>query len=276
MDYTDDENIGLKVLLGELDAEPMRMVSQSMPEYLEVSVGRLFITWSRKVDRDIAAGLGAPLPCRDLGRFEDWMQRWVLKTDVFLRQYQYELVEIIDWLLLAGAARHSWLENVDERNRPRKLMKCHSVQMLYNESVKCLRGRQPRRRSSIDLTEADERHLADIGAGYAVVELLTADALDVESARMRHCIGQGNYDAKLGTPGFRFFSIRDSSGQPRATVEATPKLVSGQFVSVIRQLRGPRNMLPEPHVVELFTAALDDILTDVTPMAAQARRPSFG
>jgi hypothetical protein len=276
MKYTDDEKIGLKVLLRELDAEPMRMVNRTVPELISESVGRLFVKWSRQVDRDIAAGLAAPLPCRDLGRFEDVMQRWLLKTDAFLGQYQYELVEIIDWLLLAGAEHHVWLLRVDDRGRPLKLMKCGTVEALYNESQKAMRGRHSPRKTSKDLTRADERHIADIGAGYTVVELLTPDALDVESARMRHCIGHGAYDANLGHPGFHFYSIRDSAGQPCATVATSPRLVDDVPTVVVRQFQGPKNSVPEPHLVELFNSALDDILPDEMPTSAPAPARSVG
>jgi hypothetical protein len=263
------------LLLDELDAEPMRMVHPWMPGYLEVSVGRLFIEWSRQVDRDIAAGLPGPAPSRHMPAVIQKYSRWYIKVDAYLGQYQYELVEIVDWLLLAGGARHPWLENVDEKNRPKKLMKCRTVQALYDESVKCMRGRQSARKSAKDLTDADERHVVDLGAGYTVVELLTPDALDVESTRMRHCIGHGAYDGKLGHPGFHFFSIRDR-GQPSATVELTPKLVDGEFRSVVRQFQGPRNAAPEPFLVELFNAALDDIVTAEMPASAPAPTRSVG
>ncbi len=276
MEYSDEERIGLRLLLDELDAEPMRMVHPWMPEYLEVSVGRLFIDWSRQVDRDIAAGLPGPAPSRHMPDVIKKYSRWYIKADAFLGQYQYELVEVIDWLLLAAGARHQWLENVDEQNRPKKLMKCRTVQALYNESQKCMRGRQSQCKSAKDLNDADERQVADLGAGYTVVELQTPHALDVESTRMRHCIGHGNYDGRLGHPGFHYFSVRDAEGQPCATVELTPKLVDGEFRSVIRQFQGPRNAAPEPFLVDMFNSVLDDILPDEMPSTTSAARPSLG
>lgn len=276
MEYTDGERLGLRLLLAELDAEPMRLVNPWMPEYLEVSVGRLFIDWSRQVDRDIAAGLPGPAPSRHLPPAIQKYSRWHIRVDAFLGQYQYELVEILDWLLLAGGARHQWLENVDENNRPKKLMKCRTVQALYDESQKCMRGRQSPKKSAKDLTDADERHVVDLGAGYTVVELLTPEALDAESTRMRHCIGHGNYDAKLSHPGFYYFSIRDADGQPCVTVELAPKLVDGEFRSVVRQFQGPRNAAPEPHIVELFNNALDDILPAEMPSIAPSPARSVG
>lgn len=275
-EYTDEERNGLRLLLDELDAEPMRMVHPWMPEYLEVSVGRLFVDWSRQVDRDIAAGLTGPSPSRHMPAVIRKYSRWYVKVDAYLGQYQYELVEIVDWLLLAGGARHPWLENVDEKNRPKKLMKCRTVQALYDESQKCMRGRQSPKKSAKHLTEADERHVVDLGAGYTVVELLTPDALDVESTRMRHCIGHGNYDRKLGHPGFHFFSVRDAEGQPCATVELTPKLVDGVPTSVVRQFQGQRNAAPEPHLVEMFNAVLDDIVPDEMPTTKPAPTRSVG
>ncbi|MQV12227.1 hypothetical protein GHL01_00510 [Sinorhizobium meliloti] len=276
MDFTDDERIGQKVLLAELDAEPMRMVNPWMPEYINVSIGRLFISWSRQLDRDIAAGARPPLPSRDLGRFEDIMQKWIARADAFLGEYQYELVEVLDWLLLAGAERHPWLYNVDERNRPRKLMKCRTVDALYNESVKCMRGRQPQRKTEHDLSDTDERYVADLGLGYAVFELLSPDALDVEGSRMRHCVGNGTYDSKLGTPGYGLYSIRDAHGTPHATVELVPKFDDGEVTTVVRQFLGPRNGAPAPHLVELFHAVREDLSWHDTPAALPAPTPRVG
>lgn len=276
VDYTDDERIGIKILLNELDAEPMRMVHQVIPELISESIGRHFIKWARQIDRDVEAGADAPPPSRDMRSFDATHRRWTIFADQFLGTYQYELVEVIDWLLLAGAEHHAWLARVDDKGRPLKLMKCGTVEALYNESVKSMRGRHPQHKTKRDLSADDERFVADLGAGYSVVEMLSPAALDVESFRMRHCIGNGSYDRKLHHPGFYFFSVRDASGQPCATVELTPKLIDGQFTSVIRQFQGPRNTAPEPFLVDLFMSAVDDIMTYGVPVATSAPRPSVG
>ncbi|ARQ56899.1 hypothetical protein Kim5_CH00791 [Rhizobium sp. Kim5] len=277
MEYTDDEQIGQKVLLQELDAEPMRMINPWMPEYINVSIGRLFISWSRQLDRDIAAGAEPPLPSRDLGRFEDVMQRWITKTDAFLGTHQYELVEVLDWLLLAGAERHPWLYNVDDRNRPKKLVKCQTIEALFEESQKCMR-RHPKgkRKTEIDLGIGDEQFVMELGAGYTLVQLLSPDALDVESARMKHCIGNGVYDGKLDIPGHCFFSVRDRNGQPHATVEIAPKDIDGVAQGVVRQIQGPRNTTVVPAILDLLTPALDDILCHDTPAVLPAPAPPVG
>jgi hypothetical protein len=275
IDFNDFEAIALKHLHTELDTEPMTMVHPRLPAFIECSLGRMYVAHCRQVTADVASGARPPL-LHDRGRFEDIMQASVAMMSDYIGTYHYELVEILDWLLLAGAENHPWLDNVDNNGLPKKLMKCQSVEALYNESVKCMRGRQPQRKSERDLTTDDERHVADLGAGYTVVELLSPEALDVESTRMRHCIGNGSYDRKLSHPGFYYFSIRDENGCPQATVELTPKLIDNQFTSVIRQFQGSRNTAPEPFLVEMFNTVVDDIMTYGVPVATSAPQPPVG
>ncbi|MGJ7040920.1 hypothetical protein J2Y63_004188 [Shinella sp. BE166] len=276
MEYTDDERIGLKVLLRELDAEPMRMVNQIIPELISESIGRLYIKWARRIDRDVDAGADAPSPSRDMRSFDSTHRRWTILADTYLGTYQYEIVEVIDWLLLAGAEHHGWLARVDDKGRPLKLMKCGTVEGLYNESVKSMRGRHPQRTTKRDLTAADERHVADLGLGYTVVELLSPAALDVESTRMRHCVGSGSYDAKLQNPKCGLYSVRDLDGVPRATVELVSKDYDGVTSTFVRQFMGPRNEPPAQNLVELFNAAIDDILGHGVRSFPPAPRRSFG
>lgn len=259
--FPDFEAVALKHLHAELDTAPMTMVHPRLPDIVECSMGRMFLQHCRQINRDVASGAQPPL-LHDRGRFEDVMQASVAMMSDYIGTYHYELVEILDWLLLAGAEQHPWLENVDALGRPKKLMKCQSIEALYNESVKCMRGRQPTKKSADDLTAKDERHVTDIGLGYSVVELLSPDALDVESTRMLHCVGNGSFDSKLGTPGYTLLSIRDPDQIPRATIELVSRTYEGAEVpsTFVRQFLGPKNSQPEAYLVELFNAAAESIL----------------
>lgn len=94
---------------------------------------------------------------------------------------------IVDWLTadyLAGAA---WIDRVDEKGRPLKLMKCGSIERLLYEADKAMRKRL--QSAVAALSEGDEITVATLRDGYTVVRLMTPLALDVESRRMRHCVG---------------------------------------------------------------------------------------
>jgi len=49
-----------------------------------------------------------------------------------------QLSHIADWLKAATVNRQPWLGHVDERDRPRKLMKFGSVEAIVNEADKAM------------------------------------------------------------------------------------------------------------------------------------------
>ncbi len=142
---------------------------------------------------------------------------------------------ITDWLKAAVVNDEAWLNNLDERGRPKKLMKFSSVADITKEANKAML-KAAQRLSNVKLVEGDEELYAELQGGFYMVRLLTPASLDRESTHMQHCIGNGAYDAELGKRGNLYLSLRDSHGKAHATLEVN----DGKLV----QLQGKQNTIP--------------------------------
>ncbi|MBZ5762408.1 PcfJ domain-containing protein [Rhizobium sp. VS19-DR104.2] len=152
-----------------------------------------------------------------------------------------QLAHIADWLRSALINAQPWIENVDDRGRPRKLLKFNSVDGVVAEADKAM-SKSSLRRSKAELGEDDETTDAKLSDGFSLVRLLTPAALHRESARMRHCIGDGAYDAHLTDERYRYLSLRDDSGKVHPTLEIWDGRVT--------QFHGKQNSRPLPLHVE--------------------------
>ena len=65
----------------------------------------------------------------------------------------------------------------------------------------------------------------DLGDGFKAVRLMTPEALDAESDKMGHCVGQGGYDRAVRSNAIQIYSIRDEKGEPHVTFEIQNNLV---------------------------------------------------
>ncbi len=54
--------------------------------------------------------------------------------------------------------------------------------------------------------------------GWRVVRLMTVQSLEREGRMMRHCLGDGGYDACLSSGPFQFYSLRDPKNRPHVTL----------------------------------------------------------
>ena len=80
------------------------------------------------------------------------------------------------------------------------------------------------------------KFIMDLPNGMKAYQLITPEALDFESEYMGHCVGQGSYDKGVSDGSIKIYSIRDSNGEPHATLE-----VRGQDVY---QCKGKSNKTP--------------------------------
>lgn len=62
--------------------------------------------------------------------------------------------------------------------------------------------------------------------GWTLRKLSTPRDLDDESAIMRHCVGAGSYDDRLGSRGYQLLSLHDPGGEPRVTIEVRNRAVA--------------------------------------------------
>lgn len=80
------------------------------------------------------------------------------------------------------------------------------------------------------------RFVCDLGQGFQIVELVSPDALDYESACMGHCVGQGGYDVGVQKRKFQIFSLRDKLNYAHVTLEVKN--------GAVMQVKGKQNKRP--------------------------------
>jgi hypothetical protein len=153
----------------------------------------------------------------------------------FFGSVKADVLHIRDWLKSSLVNDMPWLHRLDDQGRPKKLMKCGTLEALVREANKEMR-RQAAKAAGVKLIEGDEALEYECENGWTVVRLLTEAALDLESGRMGHCIGNGAYDGGLADPNVRFLSLRDRAGKPHATME----IVGNKLI----QLQGKQNEPP--------------------------------
>lgn len=257
MQYSREEELGLIVFKRELylgaENQHLADVPERLGALVDVSLGRLFIDYCRLLDMQPFAD-----PRRSAS-YDKLMGHWLTRISSFSAIHLQEIIEVFDWLARAVHEDHPWLSNTDAEGRPKKLMKCATVEALYAESVKCLSRlpSPPPPKADIVLGEFDEQLMCELGNGYTLVEMLSPEALDLESIRMRHCVGHGSYDFKiLESFGFHLYSVRDRDGRPVATIETANRTINCVLHREVRQLVGPRNRLPDEAVIAAVEAAM--------------------
>jgi hypothetical protein len=152
---------------------------------------------------------------------------------------EYQLQHIVDWLVADLRDGAPWLGNLDESNRPRKLLKCSSYADLMREANKSMDRRNAQVARA--LGPSDEETVAEFGNGFTLIEMLTPEALDLESSRLHHCVGHGNYDDRLRTGWGRYLSVRDRKRRPMATIELRREANAKWSVA---QIQGKHNSHP--------------------------------
>jgi hypothetical protein len=176
---------------------------------VEISIGRIALKESR---RDI---------------------EWIRK------QSGTKINHIADWLASAVVNEAPWLSNVDERGRVKKLMKFGSLDAINAEAEKHMKRKLAAEAVAL---AGEEPVFADDGGDYRIVRLTTEQALDRESAEMRHCIGHGSYDRYLGRDEHLLLSLRDKANRPHVTIQVN----RGKIV----QFFGKANSDPKPEYRE--------------------------
>ncbi|MGG6893679.1 hypothetical protein [Rhizobium sp. BR 315] len=132
------------------------------------------------------------------------------------RLLDQDIERVVEWLHDAVMHDAHWLQNVDDAGKPKKIMKCASIEQLLVEVAKA--ERQSGRKFGPQATCPGEQCIAVLDDGYTIVRLSTPEALDWEGQRMDHCLGWGRYDYCLQSPGSAFLSLRDRFGRPHVTM----------------------------------------------------------
>jgi hypothetical protein len=147
---------------------------------------------------------------------------------------------IVDWMRAAIASNAPWLTNLDDKGRPKKLLKYPSVAAMIAEVDRDM-VREAGRNGELSAAEGTDPYM-DLGDGWWLVRLLTAEALDYESSIMQHCIGNGGYDGQLADPDTLFLSLRDPAGKSHVTIALSDGSVD--------EISGKQNATPIPRYVK--------------------------
>lgn len=159
---------------------------------LTVSIGRVFVNMAR--------------------RGENWRSAYARDT----------VFHIADWIKAAILNNEAWLQRVDAKGRPLKLMKFNDIETITKEADKAMM-KAVQKSFGIKLAEGDEELFATLEDGYYLARLMTAEALDKETGIMQHCVGNGAYDAAVTAGSILILSLRDKFGKPHATIEVAHK-----------------------------------------------------
>jgi hypothetical protein len=195
-----------------------------------------------KTKADIAEWLGEIAPDETVAKLLGFsVGRLLLREGLHWRHraetHRLDVMHVSDWLRTAVAENANWLARVDEHDRPKKLMKFGTFREMRAEADKAMRiAIQKQGRVNIDPDH--ERLHMELSDGYAMVEMLTPEALDRESSIMQHCIGNGGYDHDIIGDMFLLLSLRDPFGRPHATLR-----INCEMATVV-EFQGKQNEPP--------------------------------
>ena len=106
----------------------------------------------------------------------------------------------------------------------------------WHEHMAELAAKKEKNEKMYKASLAGTQFIMDLPNGMRAYQLITPQALDFESEYMGHCVGRGGYDKDVTNGSVKIYSIRDSNGEPHATLE-----VRGQNVF---QCKGKGNRTP--------------------------------
>jgi len=138
-----------------------------------------------------------------------------------------------------------WVYNLDEKDRPQKLLKIssydHLLRVMEKDEEQIARKRHKISEEMLrghDLRD-DFEQVMSFHDGYYIVRLKTEKALDIEGAYLRHCIGDGQYDHWLSGNIKNFYSLRDYNYQPCVSLSVIKDDQS------VNEIKGRKNSFPK-------------------------------
>lgn len=158
-----------------------------------------------------------------------------------------QLSHIANWLSVSVKNNASWLTNLDQLGRPKKLLKFSTIDQIVSEADKASRIANEKI-GKVSLIEGDEELFAELADGYYLVKLLTPAALDRESSIMQHCIGHGDFDDTLDNKEFSLLSLRDRHGNSHVTLE----MHRPYEVLFVEQMQGKQNKAPNQTYLDVL------------------------
>lgn len=159
------------------------------------------------------------------------------------------LDHILAWLRRAVLDNATWLKDVDDRGRPKRLLSASRYIDLEREAdrdadAQCVELAKM-------LGKHDEVMVEALDDGFHIVRLLTREAVALEAGRMRHRIGQGADRDRFESGEEAYYSLRRRDGYPVATLEV---LLPAAEQGTLMHIAGHRN-----------SSVSDDELTKLLP-----------
>lgn len=179
-----------------------------------------------------------------------------------LKSRETDIRHIHDWLASALSEKDEWLTRTDEKGRPRKLTKMHSIDQLLAEADKAFSKKMQTAKAKAPAVSGlpdDEKVEMELSEGYSLVKMLSPQALDRETAVMQHCVGLGGYDSHTSSKKYALFSLRDRFNKPHATLEVDVER------RALLQIRGKQNAIPTAKYLALlgpYLGRLDSLTQD--------------
>ncbi len=140
---------------------------------------------------------------------------------------QANIEHVKDWIVSAINDNDAWVNDLDSQGRPKRF-NFATLKDAVSAADKDMEKKSARLREKFadsvaafeeQLTNGHIKIIKDLERGYKFVQLLTPEALDFESVKIRHCIGNGAYDARVKDKNYQYYSLRDGSNKPHATLE---------------------------------------------------------
>lgn len=158
-------------------------------------------------------------------------------SDVLLDLPDYEQARhVADWLRAAVSRNESWISNVDDLGRPKKLMKFSKFEDIVKEADKAMR--KAISKDGVKNLPSNQSVFLELEDGFRLVELLDKGALQKESSAMQHCVGNGGYDYVLEKEHQMILSLRDRHDKSHATLHVDVEH------KALLQMRGKQNKPP--------------------------------
>jgi hypothetical protein len=151
---------------------------------------------------------------------------------------------VVDWLASGVLNGDDWVLKTDAEGRPKKLMKCGTLEALYREAEAWMKISRQQLRVALD--PAEEEMFMELSEGWSIVMMKTEGALDRESSIMQNCVGEGSYDRLLTLPATALLSLRDRSNNPHVTIHLD--LAENRLYEV----RGKANLVPKRAYLDIM------------------------
>ena len=124
---------------------------------------------------------------------------------------------IKDYLVSARLNNAEFLKDVDNKNRPQKLLNLN-LESAYHAADKYTKYLHSKLGKVIDDDE-NTKTVMEFDDGSRIVQLIKPEALTYEGKEMGHCVGDGAYNESFETGSHIYYSLRDRSNKPHVTFQ---------------------------------------------------------